>query len=60
MASFKNKIQVLENKTMANKVMYTPNDNTQSYPFLRKKLLELTNHNSIKVPELFEDGTTEC
>ena len=51
---------IYRDKTMSDKLIYIPNDNTQNYPFFRLQLVveklntqlnELTNQNLVKVPK---------
>ena len=45
-----------EFNTIADRLMYIPNDDTHNCPFCRLQLVnnELTNQNSIKVPTVFK------
>ena len=53
------KTGILRDKTIADKLMYIPSNDTQNYPFCRLQLVvetfnEPTNQNSIKVPKVIK------
>ena len=58
--NYDRKVDICRDKTIADKLMYIPNHDTQNYPFYRSylhmntQLNDPTNQNSIKVPKVIK------